>query len=71
LEEAFVGGRKAVELGPDDPRPHLALGVALARAGRKDEARRELEAASRLVDSNPALFFNVGARAQQELRGLD
>jgi 4-amino-4-deoxy-L-arabinose transferase-like glycosyltransferase len=71
LEEAVGEGRKAVELGLDDPRPHLALGVALARAGRKDEARRELEAASRLVDSNPALFFNVGARAQQELRGLD
>jgi 4-amino-4-deoxy-L-arabinose transferase-like glycosyltransferase len=71
LEEAISEGRKAVELGPDDPRPHLALGVALARAGQKDEARRELESASELVGSNPALFLNVGTLAQQELRNLN
>jgi hypothetical protein len=71
LEEAVAEGRKAVELAPDDPRPHLALGVALARAGQKDEARRELEAANQLVASNPALFLNVGLRASQEARRLD
>ncbi len=71
LEEAIAEGRKAVELAPDDPRPHLALGVALARAGQRDEARRELTAASKLVESNSALFLNVGLRAQQELRLMD
>jgi tetratricopeptide (TPR) repeat protein len=69
VEEAVAEGRQAVELAPGDPRTHLSLGLALVRAGQKDEARQEFEQTIALAKSDPA-FRNVEVRAQQELRRL-
>ncbi|HZH34719.1 MAG TPA: hypothetical protein VEX64_07760, partial [Pyrinomonadaceae bacterium] len=63
-------GRKAVELGANDPRTHLALGLALARNKQKDEARREFETVIELAKPNP-VFRNAEVRALQELSRLD
>ena len=71
FEEAVADGRKAVEFAPGDSRTHLALGIVLARAGQKDEARREFETVIELAKSNPALFRNAEIRAQQEIKRLD
>ena len=70
FEEAVADGRKAVELAPADPRTHLSLGLALIRAGQKDEARRELQKAIELAKPNP-VFRNAGVRAQQEIERLN
>ena len=43
LDQAIGEGRQAVEMAPNDPRPHLALGRALVQAGQKEEAKREFE----------------------------
>ena len=71
FEEAVADGRKAVELAPDDSRTYLALGIALARSGQKEEARGEFETVIEKAKSNPALFRNAEVRAQQEIRRLD
>ncbi len=52
--EALQDARRAVELGPNDPRPHSALAVAAARNGLADEARQAAEAAKRLAPLGPA-----------------
>ena len=70
FEEAVADGQTAVELGANDPRTHLSLGIALARSGQKDEARREFETAIELAKPNP-VFRNTEVRAQQELSRLD
>lgn len=70
VEEAIADGRKAVELGANDPRTHLALGLALVRNGQKDEARREFETVIELAKPNP-VFRNAEVRARQELSRLD
>ena len=59
----------SVELAPEDPRSHLALGQALLSTELKDEARRELEIAAELarVDSR---FRNVEVWAHQGLEKL-
>ena len=69
VEEAVAEGRKAVEFGSGDPRTHLSLGLALVRAGQKDEAQRELETAIELAKPNPA-FRNAEGRARQEIERL-
>ncbi|HUE84264.1 MAG TPA: glycosyltransferase family 39 protein [Pyrinomonadaceae bacterium] len=71
FEEAVADGRKAIELAPDDARTHLSLGIALARTGQNDEARRELEKVSQVAKSNPTLFRNAEVRAQRELGRLN
>jgi hypothetical protein len=68
-EEAVAEGRRAVALGGGDPRTHLALGLALSRAGQLDEARRALETATELAKPD-SVFRNTEVRAQQELRRL-
>jgi 4-amino-4-deoxy-L-arabinose transferase-like glycosyltransferase len=70
VEEAVVEGRTAVELGVNDPRTHLALGLALARNEQKDEARREFETVIELATPNP-VFRNAEVRARQELSRLN
>jgi hypothetical protein len=45
VDQAITEARQAVELGPNDSRTHLALGLALLRSGQKEEARSELEKA--------------------------
>ncbi len=70
FDEAVADGRKAVELAPDDPRMHLFLGITLARAGKSDEARQELETTVRLAESNLELFRGAQEDAQEELQKL-
>jgi hypothetical protein len=66
VAQAIVEGRAATELGPNDPRTHLALGLALARSGQKEEARSELERAAEIAKVD-ARFRNQEVRARQEL----
>jgi hypothetical protein len=69
VEEAITEARTALDLAPDDPRPHLSLFFGLIRAGQKDEARRELQKTIELAQKDP-VFRNVEVRAQQELDRL-
>ena len=69
VAEAVAEGRRAVELGGGDPRTHLALGLALARAGQREGAREEFEAAVALAVADP-VFRNAEVRARQELERL-
>ena len=66
VDQAISEGRQAAELGPDDPRTHLALGLALARRGQKEEARSELDKAAELAKPD-VRFRNAEVRARQEL----
>jgi hypothetical protein len=66
LNQAVAEARQALELGPNDPRTHLALGLALARGGQKEEARSELEKAAELAKAD-VRFRNQEVRARQEL----
>jgi Dolichyl-phosphate-mannose-protein mannosyltransferase len=70
VDQAIREGREATELGPGDPRTHLALGLALARSGEKDEARIELDKATKLA-SVDVRFRNQEVRARQELERLN
>ncbi|MCA1621800.1 MAG: glycosyltransferase family 39 protein [Acidobacteria bacterium] len=69
VAEAVAEGRAAVGLGGGDPRTHLALGLALARAGQKEEARGEFGAAAEMAARDP-VFRNAEVRARQELERL-
>ena len=69
LEEALAEGRMAVELATADPRTHLALGLALARTGQKEQARTELETVRDLAKAD-SRFRNAEVRAHQELRRM-
>jgi Dolichyl-phosphate-mannose-protein mannosyltransferase len=69
IEEALAEGKAAVELAADDSRTHLAFGLALLRAGRKDEAKREFETTIELAPNNP-IFRNAEVRARLEVEKL-
>jgi hypothetical protein len=69
IEEAIAEAQEAVANAPDDPRPHLALGRALVRAGQKAEARQELETAVNLAKPEPR-FRNHEVWARQELERM-
>jgi hypothetical protein len=69
VEQALAEGRLAIELAPNDPRPRLALGLALSRAGSADEARAELEKAVSFA-KEASRFRNAEVRALQELERL-
>jgi tetratricopeptide (TPR) repeat protein len=56
-------------LAPADPRTHLALGLALARSGQKEQARTELEKAVELAKAD-VRFRNQEIRARQELERM-
>ncbi len=58
-DEAVAALRRAVEALPDDPVLHYDLGVALERAGTRDEALKEYAHALRLEGATG----DVGARA--------
>ena len=68
-DEAVEEGRRAIALGPSDPRTHLALGLALARLGQKEEAQLELETTVQHAKADPR-FRNHEVRAQLELERL-
>jgi tetratricopeptide (TPR) repeat protein len=66
IDQAISEARQAVELGPNEARTHLALGLALARGGQKEDARAELNKAEELAKDD-ARFRNQEVRARQEL----
>ena len=68
-DQAIAEGSQAVDLAPNDPRTHLALGLALSRTERKDEARGELETTVRLAKAD-SRFRNAEVWAQQGLEKL-
>lgn len=70
VDNAITEAREAIEYFSDDPRPHLALGLALARAKQKEEARTEFGLAASLSKDKP-VFRNAEVRAQQELGKLE
>jgi hypothetical protein len=70
IDQAISEARQAVGLGPNDARPHLALGLALARGGQKEEARTELNKAAGLAKDD-VRFRNQEVRANQELERLN
>lgn len=69
VEQAISEARVAAELGPNDPRTHLALGLALARSGQKEEGRSELDKAAELAKAD-VRFRNQEVRARHELKRL-
>jgi hypothetical protein len=71
FEEALTDGQRAVELAPDDARPHLAFGLALLRTEQKEAARRELERANEALKANPVLLRTPEIRTLQELKRLE
>jgi Flp pilus assembly protein TadD len=70
IDEAIAEGRLAIDLAPSDPRTHLSLGLALIRAGQKNEARPELKKAIELAKHQP-VFRNVEIRAELEFDRLN
>lgn len=69
IAQAVAEAREAVALAPGDPRPHLALGLSLTPTDQKEEARIELETASRLAKTDNR-HRNVDVWAQQGLEKL-
>lgn len=69
VEEAVAEGRLAVELGPHDSRTHLAVGLALASSGQKEEARRELDKAAELAHAD-VRFRNQEVWARREIERM-
>ena len=70
LDEALTDASEAVELAPNDPRPHLAYGIALLRSGQKDAARQALVKAEEALQANPVMLRMPENRARQELKSI-
>ena len=70
VDQSIAEARQALELGPNDPRTHLALGLALGRGGQKEEARSELEKAADLAKVD-VRFRNQEVRARHELERMN
>ncbi len=51
---------KALELNPGSAREHLNFGLALLRAGRREEGVEQLVAAQKLDRTIPHTYFNLG-----------
>jgi Flp pilus assembly protein TadD len=58
-EEAMSSYRRALEVDPDYAEAHIVIGVALARAGRRDEAIAHLERTVRLTPENEEYTDNL------------
>ena len=72
FDEALTDANKAIELAPNDPRPHLISGFALNGSNRVEEARREFETAIKLAETNPSMIFEwTKFQANNALRGLE
>jgi tetratricopeptide (TPR) repeat protein len=70
-EEALAEARQAVSLGPEDPRNHLALALALKSTGQTDEARDEFNKTIQVTESDPATWRREKNRAEKELQKLN
>src|SRR5690348_16587359 len=60
LEEAIAVFRQGVSLDPEDPAPHLDLGVALRLAGQREDAVRSLGQSLALAPDWPMALYNLG-----------
>ena len=52
--------RKALELNPGSAREHLNYGLALLRAGERDEGMAQITEAQKIDRSLPHTYFNLG-----------
>lgn len=52
--------KKALDLNPGSAREHLNYGLALLRAGRRDEGMAEVARAQRIDRTLPHTYFNLG-----------
>lgn len=64
--EAFL---QAIELGSEDPLPHLGLGLAKIRSGDLSEGRRDIEIAADLDRNNALIRSYLGKAFYEEKRG--
>ena len=69
-EEAILFFRRYVLLEPQDPWGHMALGDALAKAGRLPQARRRYEHAIKLAPKERDVWIGLG-RILQKARRTD
>jgi 4-amino-4-deoxy-L-arabinose transferase-like glycosyltransferase len=69
-EVGLAEARQAVSLGPEDPRNHLALALALKSTGKTDEARDELNKTIQITESDPAAWRREKNRAEKEFQKL-
>lgn len=72
LTQCLEAYQKVLELKPDDAASHNNYALALAKAGRMDEARAELERAAQLNPSGAGqYYFNLGALLVNSGRGAE
>jgi Flp pilus assembly protein TadD len=69
--EALVMAEQAVELAPNVPAAHLALGRSLLAVGEVERAVAAMEAAVGLAPENPRLHFALAQAYQQAGRPDD
>ena len=68
LAQAETHGRRAVDLAPDDPAAQAALGGALQKNGRLDEAAAALRRAVELAPRDPHTRYALGVVQMQRGR---
>jgi Flp pilus assembly protein TadD len=68
---AMAEARKAVSLGPEDPRNQLALAFALTVSGKTEKARDELIKTIQVTESDHAAWRSRKNRAGKELQKLN
>jgi DNA-binding winged helix-turn-helix (wHTH) protein len=56
-DEAIAAGRRAIELGPESAQLHTPLANALARSGRRAEARARIRSIENLEPPLPAIWL--------------
>ncbi len=72
LDKGIETYAKVIAMKPEDPAYHNNLGLALARAGKMDEASAELSKAAELNPTNAGqYFYNLGAVLLNTNRGDD
>lgn len=73
-EDGVAHARKAVELGGQNPVPHIVLGVLLVREKRLDEAEAEFQAALAIDPDMPLALIELARlrrRTKQDAEALD
>ncbi len=64
--DAIPEWRTAVQLNPDDVRPHFQLGFALNQLGHADEAITEYQQSAKLEPRSAPAFINLGVAWQRK-----
>lgn len=65
IEGAVAAGRRAVQLAPGDPLPHLLLAEALADSGRLTDSQAQIDAARPLIAARPTAFLRAELLREQ------